>query len=104
MGRVRWSVRAFDDYQAIYHGIERTSPIYTEAFGERLHRAVEMLEDFPNLGRAIPEYNDESFRELIVGTYRVFYQVRDEDVLISAIWHASRSLLRGLPSAPWDLQ
>jgi plasmid stabilization system protein ParE len=49
-----------------------------------------MLLDFPRLGRIVPEYDEESLRELIVGSYRIFYRVDADGVLISAIWHGSR--------------
>jgi len=45
-------------------------------------------------GRAVPEFEDTSLRELLVGDYRVIYvYVAEADVLrIAALLHGSRDL------------
>lgn len=41
----------------------------------KLFSAVESLADFPKRGRAVPEFHDPSVREILVGTYRVIYEL-----------------------------
>jgi toxin ParE1/3/4 len=69
---------------------------------ERVVSAVDQLRRHPRMGRVVPEYEDATIRELIVGNYRIVYRVRRQRVGIVAIVHGSRDLLRRLPDAPWD--
>ena len=70
--------------------------------GGRIVAAVERLSRHPKLGRVVPEYEDETIRELIVGNYRVVYRLRGQRIGIIAVVHASRDLLRRLTGDPWD--
>ena len=44
------------------------------------------------MGRAVPEFNDEVIREVIVGNYRVIYRVRADAVEILTVFHGARLL------------
>ena len=59
---------------------------------DRLFDAAGRLELFPLSGRVVPEVGREDVRELIVGGYRVVYQVRGEEAEILAVTHAARPL------------
>lgn len=48
----------------------------------------------------VPEYQDASIRELIVGHYRIMYRIQGNRVGIAVIAHADRDLLRKLSSTP----
>ena len=102
MAKVRWTIGARRDLHEIINYIAEDSPAYAAHFAERITLAVDRLETFPKLGRMVPEYQDASVRELIVGHYRIVYRLQGSRVGIAAIAHASRDLLRKLPSAPWD--
>lgn len=103
MAKIRWTVGARRDLHEIINYIADDSPAYAINFAERIILAVDRLETFPKLGRIVPEYQDTNVRELIVGNYRVVYRIQGDHIGIAAIAHASRDLLRKLPSAPWDL-
>ena len=68
----------------------------------RIVAAVDRLETHPMLGRMVPEYGDETVREIIVGNYRVVYQFEESTVGIVAIVHGSRDLIRRIGREPWD--
>lgn len=102
MAKIRWTVGARRDLHEIINYIAEDSPAYAINFAERIILAVDRLETFPKLGRIVPEYQDANVRELIVGNYRIIYKIQGNRVGIAAIAHASRDLLRKLPSAPWD--
>ena len=55
------------------------------------------------MGRIVPEYEDESIREVIVGNYRVVCRLRGERVGIATVVHGARGLLGRLGDEPWDL-
>jgi plasmid stabilization system protein ParE len=50
----------------------------------------------------MPELGREEVRELIVDSYRVVYLVDGDDVVISAVEHASRNILQALRNEPWS--
>ena len=102
MAKIRWTVGARRDLHEIVNYIAEDSLAYAANFAERIILAVDRLETFPRLGRVVPEYQDTSVRELIVGHYRIVYRIHGNLIGLAAIAHASRDLLRKLPSAPWD--
>ena len=60
-------------------------------------KAGDSLFQFPNRGRVVPEYGDDTIRELFVDRYRLIYRVRSNSVLIAAFVHGSRDLSALLP-------
>jgi toxin ParE1/3/4 len=60
----------------------------------RLRREAARLEQFPRLGRVVPEYDDSTIRELIVAPYRLLYRhnERRDRVQVIAVIHGSRQL------------
>ena len=44
------------------------------------------------MGRVVPELGDESFREIIVHSYRIMYSLDGDAVTIAAVVHTKRSL------------
>lgn len=82
--------QAADDLEAAVDFIARDSPRNASAFAGNVVRATERLAVFPRSGRVIPEKGRDDFREVIVQSYRVFYQLVDDTVLILAIHHGAR--------------
>ena len=102
MAAIHWTVGAQRDLREIVEYIGQDSAVYAASMAERLITAVERLQQHRKLGRMVPEYEDQTLRELIVGNYRIVYRVRSTRIGIVAIAHASRDLLKKLPQAPWD--
>ena len=50
----------------------------------------------PRLGPVVPEYEDETLRELFVDPYRIVYRLLDDQVDIVAVVHGARRMPRGL--------
>ena len=88
--KVVWSNPAADDLEAIWNHVADDSPAAARRLVARLLEAVEPLETFPRMGRTVPEDESASARELIVGSYRVLYQVGSERVEILAVVHGSQ--------------
>lgn len=51
--------------------------------------AVDRLEDFPELGRIVPEYDIPQIREWFVGRYRVIYRLSTNGVEVVTLWPAA---------------
>ena len=90
MAKVIWSKVALDDIRSIYDFIAKDSADRAALFIERLIEATDRLEDFPYSGRIIEEIGRDDCREIVYGSYRIMYEIREDTVLISAIVHSAR--------------
>ena len=102
MAEVKWTPQAADDLEAICLFIARDAPQVAAAFAFRVLRATDQLAQFVRLGRVVPEWGIENIREIIVGSYRVIYRIRDEDAQILTVHHGARLLdarkIEGMPN------
>ena len=80
MARLFWTRLAIADLDSIPHAV-----------AERILAQVELLADFPSMGPAM-DGPFEGFRQLVVGGYRIIYQVAEDDVRIAYIRHSARQL------------
>lgn len=86
---VRWTSQAEDDLQAIYDFIARDSQHYAKLVIEKILYAVDTIEQFPQIGRHVPERPRDDLRELIKPPYRIVYRVGEEAHILT-IFRASR--------------
>lgn len=90
---VVWTARATDDLYHVFETLSAYSDSRAETFVETIIDRVFLLEQFPKMGRIVPELNIESIRELIVLQYRIIYNLTaHETVEVLAIRHSSRPL------------
>ncbi len=101
MIEVRWSNPALEDMEGIRDYIAKDSPFYARRFIERVFGHFEKLNDFPKMGRLVPEAGDrDDIRELIYQGYRIIYLLSSELAEIITVVHGGRDLTR--PDKPWD--
>ena len=93
---VNWSAEAKRDLADIVDYYEDRSPEYARALVRQIYASVGRLEQFPQMGRYVPELSLKSFRELIVAEYRVVYLVSNEEVDILVIAHSRQDLIKKL--------
>ena len=89
MTKVRWTPQAADDLEAIYEFIARDSPHYAQITVEGIIAAIDRLEQFPMLGRHVPETSQADVRELIKPPYRIVYRT-GEIVKVLTVFRGSR--------------
>jgi len=65
--------------------IHRDNPSAAIDFRQKAEKSLSRLKKFPESGRAIPEFPELPFREVIVSAYRFFYKVKDDSVWIVAV-------------------
>jgi toxin ParE1/3/4 len=92
MSEVIWAKLAYKDLDSIYEFIAKDSEIYAKRFVERLILSVSDLDKFPDSGRIVPEFNDKTIREIIVGNYRIVYKVKKDIISIARVHHAAQLL------------
>ncbi|OGL09509.1 MAG: plasmid stabilization system protein [Candidatus Rokubacteria bacterium RIFCSPLOWO2_02_FULL_72_37] len=88
--RVRFTPSGRRQFLAVVAHILRDNPAAARRFGQRAERALRRLERFPESGRALPEFPDLPYREVIVAPYGFFYRIADKTVWIVGVWHGAQ--------------
>ena len=92
MRLILWTEQARQDLAAIHVFISQDSARYAEVVVAKLIAAAERVADFPESGRAVPEFADPLVREVISGRYRIVYRlVGDDSIHILTVHHGARS-------------
>jgi toxin ParE1/3/4 len=91
-----WSPAARDDLHDIVVFIARDNPNGAMSFGYELISETDRLQEFPELGRIVPEYRNDNIREIIFRPYRIVYRIDHENNVceITRVWHSARGILR----------
>ena len=88
--KLRYTERALADLEAIQAYIARYNPRASQAVGERIRGTIELLADFPGLGRT----RDKETRILPMAgnPYVVYYGVdaKEDEVIILHVRHGRR--------------
>jgi len=95
MNRIVWTEPALEDVEGIRAYIARDSDSYADALVLEIVEAVERLARFPRLGRLVPELHDGHTREILVGSYRVAYDVVGDAVRVLTVLHGARRFTLG---------
>ncbi|MHB8377339.1 MAG: type II toxin-antitoxin system RelE/ParE family toxin [Dehalococcoidia bacterium] len=104
MARVVWSDEALESLEAIADQIGETSPAYASLFVRRAFDAAALVEDFPRLGRVVPEFGHDTLREIIFQNYRIVYRVGPVDVDVLTVVHGAMDLSARADERTWRLQ
>ena len=95
MVQVKWTPLSIEDLKDIHDYIAKDSKRYAKIQIIKLKSRTNILKKYPNSGKLISEYNDERFRELIEGNYRIIYKiVNDKLIDILTVHHSARDLSR----------
>jgi toxin ParE1/3/4 len=87
--RVRYTLRAQSDLDAIYTYIDRRTPTAARSVKELIERRIASLANFPFMA---PETDEPGVHELTIVRYpyKVYYEVEGGEVWIIHIRHSSR--------------
>ena len=92
--KVAWTEPAWDDLEAVAEYIARDSKFYAAALIQEAYDAADSLCNLADRGQSVPEFGDDSIRELLVKPYRLIYKLTDEHVFIVAFIHGAQRLWR----------
>jgi toxin ParE1/3/4 len=87
-----WSEEALDDVDRIAEYIGRDSPYHAQQVVEQLFDLAGELPAHPELGRIVPELADPKVRERFLYSYRLIYELSDDEIHILAVIHGRRLL------------
>lgn len=89
---VIWSEIAKTDLRAIYDYIANDSKYYAKKVAQDIRGKTDILSDLPGMGRVVPEMDDKNIRELSLYSYRIIYEVKNEQVYILTLVHKRQNL------------
>lgn len=92
---VIFSSHAKSDLIEIVKYIANDKPRAAKKWANSIKVSITKLEKFPRLGRVVPEYSDDSIREIIKGGYRIVYKIDEKksNVVIITIHNSKRIFL-----------
>jgi len=94
MARLIWTLQSAEDLENIYEYISRDSIRYARIHIIRIRDRAKILKKYPKSGRIVPEFGDETLRELLMGTYRIIYRIKTENLVeIITIHHSAKRLI-----------
>ena len=73
-----WSPAARDDLHDKVVFTARDNPSRAMSFRYELISETDRLQEFPELGRIVPEYKNDIIREVIFRPYRILYRVKSQ--------------------------
>jgi plasmid stabilization system protein ParE len=89
--RLRFSPRAVGDIAAIGNYLTERNPIASRAVGEKIRATVELLRQFPAIGRTLEQRKDVRVMPITRYPYLVYYTFNPDDMLILHIRHTARA-------------
>ena len=89
---VVWAPSALGDLNKIKEYIARDSVHYASKFVDGAFNATERLAAFPKSGRIVPEYQNPNIREIGHASYRIIYEIVNDEVYVVAVVHGRRLL------------
>ena len=90
--RVRFTPSARSQFLSALEYIRRDNPRAAGQFRDRVGKKLRRLEDFPESGRLIPEFQELPHREFVIFPHRVFYRVEKKTIWIVAFWHGAQEV------------
>lgn len=92
MVKLIWTELALKDLKKIHDYIARDSKLYAKRQVSKIIIKAEKIENQPYSGRIVPEFSNDTIREMFEGNYRIIYKINDEEVFITRIHHSARLL------------
>ena len=92
MVEVKWTKNALDELDCIAEYISKDSPKYADFLVKQIYEMIDHLNQFPKIGRIVPETNNSNIREILFRNYRIIYLIKKEHLEIISIFHGSRVL------------
>ena len=90
--KLRWTDRSVRDLIDIGHYIARDKPGAARRWVERLRRSARTAAKQPLAGRRVPEVGRDNVREVLVGKYRIVYEIQKKEIRILTVFEGHRPL------------
>jgi addiction module RelE/StbE family toxin len=85
--RVHWTNRAKARLKLIYDYINAESPQAAIEVVDRITARSMQLNELPNSGRKVPEYQRNDVREVLEKPYRIIYKIKSNQIDVITVMH-----------------
>ena len=90
---ISFSKSAIDDLKSIKEYYQEQGVVQTgQDFVVAIVDHIETLAAHPDIGRVVPEFNEDSIRELIHSPFRIVYLHERESIKVIRVWRSERLL------------
>jgi len=89
---VIWSEPAKADLRSIHDFIAHDSRHYAKTVTQDIVEKTDVLNELPRIGRKVPELGQEDIREISLYSYRILYEIKEQDVFVLGVIHKRRDL------------
>nr|WP_322626082.1 type II toxin-antitoxin system RelE/ParE family toxin [uncultured Flavobacterium sp.] len=95
MVRIIWSAQAVDNLRNISEYISKDSSHFAKVQVRKITQTTKTLKKLPYSGRIVPEINEQNVRELILGNYRIIYEILPVSNIITilTVHHSARNFI-----------
>ena len=92
--KILFSTQAKSDLAEIVEFIAKDNLTAAQEWVASIENFINKLIKFPQLGRIVPEFSNESIREIIKGQYRIVYKIdkKEKSIIILTVHHSKRKL------------
>jgi len=91
---VKWTNLAKRDLKKIHDYIAEDSKFYAKQVTQDIIVKTDKLNDFPEIGRVVPDLQDSNIREMIIYSYRLIYEIKSGNIEILAVIHGKRNFFK----------
>lgn len=92
MAEIIWTSTALNDLEQIHEFISKDSQLYANRLVIALEKRIQILIKHPKVGSIVPEYEQDSMRELIEGNYRTYYHILKDRVHLLRNHHSAKNV------------
>lgn len=87
------SSSAFSDLEGIKEHYEEGVPHIEEQTIVSIFGHIQTLSDNPDIGRKVPEFDEEKIRELIHSPFRIVYLREKNSIHVIRVWRSERLMI-----------
>lgn len=95
--KLSWTQQALSDLLEIGHYIAQHNPSASRSFVGKLRTRAANIPKTPYAGRVVPEFGEESIREIIERNYRIVYHIQEDEIFVLTVFEAHRQFPIALP-------
>ena len=92
---VIWSKPAKTDLRSIHDFIAHDSRHYAKKVAHDIREKTNILNELSRIGKIVPEVGDENVRELSIYSYRIIYEIKEQNVFVLAVVHKRQNFMAG---------
>jgi len=92
MYKFHWSELSFDRITEIGNYIALNAPLAADKWINSILSKEEIILANPNIGRIVPEFSNKLKRELIVGEYRLIYEITGKTITVMTVMNCKEQI------------